>query len=291
MRPDETVHVELIAVPYDSGRQGQRMGAGPAHLLQAGLGTRLEDAGHRVHIRTLDLPPGSWPAEIRAAFDLAGAVARAVDESIADGRFPLVLSGNCGPAAIGCVSGLRSVSRVLWFDAHADFNTPETTVTGFLDGMALAAVTGRCWTQLTRAIPGFVPVPESGVTLIGARDVDDLEAATLRRTAVRCVSTHELRAELPTVLAADNGSRPTSYLHLDLDVLDPREGTVNCYATPGGLDRSDLEWAIARIAEAVDVRASSLTAFDPGSDVTGRACESALAVAVGLVQAVSAAGR
>ena len=69
------MQVELIAVPYDSGRHGQRMGAGPAHLLQAGLGTRLESAGHRVHIRTLELPHGSWSAEIGAAFDLAGAVA------------------------------------------------------------------------------------------------------------------------------------------------------------------------------------------------------------------------
>ncbi len=283
------MHVELIAVPYDSGRQGQRMGAGPLHLLRAGLGTRLENAGHHVRLRTLDLPQGSWSAEIRSAFDLAGAVAAAVNESIVDGRFPLVLSGNCGPAALGCVSGLRSVSRVFWFDAHGDFNTPETTVTGFLDGMALAAATGRCWTELTSAIPGFVPVPEAGVTLIGARDVDEREAAALRASAVRCVGTQELRAELPPILAADKGSRPASYVHLDLDVLDPSQGIVNVYSTPGGLDLCDLEWAIARITEGVQVKASALTAFDPGSDVTGRACDSALAVAVGLVDAVSAA--
>ena len=283
------MQVELIAVPYDSGRQGQRMGAGPPHLLQAGLGTRLENAGHQVRIRTLELPHGSWSAEIGAAFDLAGAVARAVDEAIVDGRFPLVLSGNCGPAALGCVGGLRSVSRVLWFDAHADFNTPETTVSGYLDGMALAAVTGRCWTQLTNAIPGFVPVPEAGVTLIGARDVDDGEAAALRASAVRCVGVQELRAQLPTILAADTSARPASYLHLDLDVLDPRHGRINCYATPDGLDPGDIEWAVASIAQAVHVQASSLTAFDPAIDVTGRACASALAVAVSLIEAVSGA--
>ena len=240
-----------------------------------------------MHIRTLELPHGSWSAEIGAAFDLAGAVARAVGEAIAGGRFPLVVSGNCGPAALGCLGGLRTVSRVLWFDAHADFNTPETTVSGYLDGMSLASATGRCWTQLTPAIPGFVPVPEAAVTLIGARDLDDGEAAALRASAVRCVGGQELRARLATILDADRSARPTSYLHMDLDVLDPRHGRINCYATPNGLDLSDIEWALARITAAVDVRAASLTAFDPASDVTGRACESALAVAVGLVDAVS----
>ena len=151
--------VELIAVPYIPDATGSGWVLVRRTCFRR-LGTRLEGAGHHVHIRTLELPDGSWSAEIGAAFDLAGAVARAVDEAIVDGRFPLVLSGNCGPAALGCVGGLRTVSRVLWFDAHGDFKTPETTVSGYLDGMALAAVTGRCWTQLTNAIPGFVPIPK-----------------------------------------------------------------------------------------------------------------------------------
>ena len=282
--------MEPIAVPYHSGRHGQRMGAGPTHLLQAGLGTRLESAGHHVHIRTLELPHGSWSAEIGAAFDLAGAVAARSTRRSQMGDFPLVLSGNCGPAALGCVGGLRSVSRVLWFDAHGDFNTPETTVSGYLDGMALAAATGRCWTQLTNAIPGFVPVPEAGVTLIGARDVDEREAAALRASAVRCVGTQELRTELPPILAADKGSRP-------IVVSPPGSGRPGPKSRKSqrlrdsrvGWIYDDLEWAIARITEGVHVKGSALTAFDPGSDVTGRACDSALAVAMRLVDAVSAA--
>ena len=78
---------------------------------------------------------------------------------------------------------------------------------------------------------------------------------------------------------------------MDLDVLDPRHGSINCYATPNGLDLSDVEWALASITASVHVQAASLTAFDPASDVTGRACESALAVAVGLVDAISVAVR
>ena len=72
-------------------------------------------------------------------------------------RFPLVLAGNCN-AAVGVVAGLGPGAAVLWCDAHADFNTPETTTGGFLDGMGLATVTGRCWTSMAARVPGFVPV-------------------------------------------------------------------------------------------------------------------------------------
>src|SRR6187551_1889687 len=161
------------------------MGAGPERLIEAGLDTRLAAAGHQVHVQTIEAPADAWRAEIRTTFDLAGAVSRAVSEAIAAGRFPLVLSGNCGPAALGSVAGLGNASAVFWFDAHGDFNTPDTTVGGFLDGMAMATLTGRCWPALAAAIPGFAPVPESSVILLGARDLDPLEAAALDASAVR----------------------------------------------------------------------------------------------------------
>ncbi len=281
------MRVALIAVPYDSGRRGERLGAGPEHLLDAGLAGRLAAAGHETRVRTVEAPAAAWRAEIGTGFALARGVASAVREAIADGAFPLVLSGNCGPAALGCIAGLGSAPAVFWFDAHGDFNTPETTVGGFLDGMALATLTGRCWTQLAAGIPGFQPVVESAVVLIGARDLDPLEAAALAASRIRRVAVEEVRARLPTVLPALEAHRP-AYLHLDLDVLDPSEGRVNPYASPHGFRRADVAWAITAIARAVPLRAAALTAFDPGSDSGGRVCEHALALGTALVDAARA---
>jgi arginase len=84
------------------------MGAGPLHLLKSGLAVRLEEGGNRVTIRSVELPPEFRATEIASAFELGAALARGVAEAVKTGAFPLVLSGNCGPAALGCVGGLKA---------------------------------------------------------------------------------------------------------------------------------------------------------------------------------------
>jgi arginase len=278
------MQVQLIAVPYDSGRRGERMGAGPERLLGAGLVARLADAGHAARVQTIEPPAGAWHSEIRTTFDLAAGVSRAVTDAIDAGRFPLVLSGNCGPAALGCVAGMKGAASVFWFDAHGDFNTPDTTVGGFLDGMAMATLTGRCWPALVAAIPGSTPVAEKSVVLVGARDLDPLEALALEASAVRRVPPADLRTGLPRAIEDLRTTVPAPvYLHLDLDVMDPSEGRSNCYAAPGGLSREDVEWAIATIADAVPLGAAALTALDPAADPDGRTVEAALTLGVAIV--------
>src|SRR2546423_13798265 len=99
----------------------------------------------------------------------------AVRETREASRFPIVLAGNCN-TAVGTLAGLGAESTgVAWFDAHGDFNTPETTTSGFLDGTAVAIITGRCWTQLACTVPEFAPIADERVCLIGTREVDALE--------------------------------------------------------------------------------------------------------------------
>lgn len=94
------------------------------------------------------------------------------------------------------LAGVNTVRRgIIWFDAHGDFNTPETTVTGFLGGMPMAAAVGRCWSALCVAIPGFVPVPEADVVLIDARALDPLEREHLYRSQVRVIPETAVRGE------------------------------------------------------------------------------------------------
>ena len=266
--------VELLLVPYDSGRRDERLGAGPGALVAAGLSAALEARGHRVHGPVaIDPPAAGWRAEIGTAFALAGALAVAVRAARAEGRLPLVLAGNCG-VALGVTAGLGADVRVLWCDAHGDFNTPETTVGGFLDGMALATLTGRCWTTLAARIPGFTPVPDERVWLLGARDLDALEADALDRSRV-----HRLPAAagaIDTLRAAADALRGGPlYLHLDLDVLDPADGRANGYAAPGGITARDLEALCAALHAHAPPAAVTVSAYDPAVDADGRVRETA----------------
>ena len=278
--------VHLIAVPYDSARRGERMGAGPA-LLSHALEPHLRESGHPVHHVTIEAPPDSWRAEIGTAFDLARGIAAAVTEARDGGAFPLVLSGNCGPAAIGCVAATEVDPAVFWFDAHGDFNTPDTTIGGFLDGMALATITGRCWPQLVRGVRGFRPVRQDSVVLIGARDLDPLEAGSLDVSRIRRVAVESLRPELGAEVGIVSQTCVGAYLHLDLDVLDPSEGRMNRYAAPNGLSRDDVAWAIREIARSFHIFGASLTAFDPGFEPDGPALESAVALGLTVIAHVN----
>jgi Arginase family len=151
--------IQLLLIPYDSSQRAWRCGAGPEHLLRAGLPAHLQRQGHVVTaIHIVEDDPAYPPAEIRTAFELARRLATAVRSARTAGHFPLVLSGNCN-TAVGTLSGLTPARRAtFWFDAHGDCNTPETTTTGFLDGMGLAMTMGLCWDQLGATVPGFQPV-------------------------------------------------------------------------------------------------------------------------------------
>lgn len=279
------MRIELIVVPYDSGRRGERMGDGPEHLLRAGLVERLERAGHETNVQVVELASGRWWSEAGAGFELARLVGAIVRQASDAGAFPLILSGNCGPAALGACAGLprpRPRSRwVVWLDAHADFNTPETSPSGFWDGMALAALTGRCWTQLSASIPQFRPVPEAQVILLGARHLDPLERAALESSQLTWVPPEQVNGEW-TALLDGAGRDAGAYLHLDLDVMDPAEGPANRFAEPNGLTRAQIARVIERVAAKLPIQAAALTAYEPAADPTGRAGEAAVELCVAL---------
>lgn len=191
--------LQLIAVPYDSGNYRARMGAGPEALLAAGLERALERQGYRVHTKMAEHPDDSWHAEIQTGFELMRMVSNAVREARESGRLPIVLAGNCN-TAVGTIAGLGDGVGIAWFDAHGDFNTPETTTSGFLDGTAVAIITGRCWKQLAVTIPGFQPIPDERVCIVGARDIDILEGRLLAKSNVDVIEPNRIRPDLPRAL-------------------------------------------------------------------------------------------
>jgi hypothetical protein len=166
--------ISIFAVPYDSGHRGVRMGRGPEHLLSNDLEDALAVNRREVRSEILEAPD-PFRAEISTAFELFGEVAHGVREAAGSGAFPLVLSGNCN-ATVGAVAGLAGAaaneeeSGIVWFDGHTDFNTPETTSTGSLDGMGLAIAVGQGWANMTHTIPYFRLVQEANVVFVGGRD-------------------------------------------------------------------------------------------------------------------------
>jgi arginase len=220
--------------------------------------------------------PDQSPAEIRTAFELMRRLATAVRGARAAGHFPLILSGNCNVAALGALSGLTPALRsIFWFDAHGESNTPDTTGSGFLDGMGLSTALGWCWRAVAASIPGFQPVPVENTFLLGARDLDPLEAALLFDSHVNLLPASRLSAlsVSSTLSAADRLTETIGYLHLDPDVFDPDSvGHANDHPAPGGLSTTQLCPAIAEIRSRVQLGAASIASYDPAADKTQGVC-------------------
>ena len=271
--------IQLLLVPYDTARRRWRSGAGPEHLIQAGLSAHLQGRGHSVaDIQVIEADADQAPAEIGTAFELMRRVAVAVRAVRTAGQFPVVLSGNCN-AAVGTLSGLTPARRaIFWFDAHADCNTPDTTATGFLDGTGLATALGLCWHQLTSTVSGYRPVQPEATFLLGARDLDPPESALLAGSAITVVSTTQIPARLSELLARAPLEDTLGYLHLDLDVLDPAGvGQANSWPVPGGLSVEQVTAGIAAIRARVPLGAAALASYAPEYDSQDRICRAAFA--------------
>jgi arginase len=174
---------------------------------------------------------------------------------------------------------------IVWFDGHADFNTPETTTSASLDGMGLSVALGHCWVQMARTIPGFRPVREDNVVLVGGRGADSPEKVRLRDSGVSVVEERRIRevgsaealgAALDTVRARVG----RVHVHVDLDVLDPAAmGPANEFAPEGGLTEEEVEESIRVIRERLEVASATVASYDPSFDSKGRVLEAGIAFA------------
>lgn len=266
------MQINLHLVPYDTGRRAWRMGAGPEHFLRGGLADFLSSAGHTVQTQVIESDNPSL-GEIATAFELYGKLAGSVKTSVDAGAFPVVLSGNCG-AALGTISGLSAGPLgVIWLDAHGDFNTPETTASGFLDGMGLAAAAGVCWKKLTAGIPNFQAVPGQHILHVGGSDIEPDELALMQAQGVTLLPLETLQqAGLEALLTALDRMQSQVrgvYVHLDLDVLDPRKTRANHFPSSAGLDADQVKTILRLIRQRMPILAVGVASFDPAYDPQG----------------------
>jgi arginase len=281
------MNIDIIQVPYDSGHRDTRTGRGPAHFIRGGLVNLLEGGGHAVTLSTVT-SGAPLPTEIGLAIDVNRRLAGAVRTVVGRNHFPLVLAGNCN-TCVGMIGGVAARRPgIIWFDAHGDFNTPETTTTGFLDGMGLAMVAGRCWGSLLNTITGFQPVDASHIIHVGARDLDPAEVLMLRDAGIPVLAPdpadrRKFLAELTGVLPRLKNRVEGVYLHIDMDVLQTEYGQPNHLAVPGGLPPDVAVDAIGIIKKQLPLLGCTVASFDPAYDENDCVLNAGLAVICAVV--------
>jgi arginase len=274
--------VRVLGVPMDLGADRRGVGMGPAGIRIAGVARQLRELGFEVEDGgdvSVDQPEtrAQGAANAKYLHEIADACDRLrveVRDALAEGRVPLVLGGDHS-IAVGSISGVAEHYRgrgekvgVIWVDAHADMNTPETSPSGNVHGMPLAALLGYGAPELVE-LGGFAPkVDKENVCLIGIRALDEREKEMVRRSGIHAYTMREvdergMRAVIRE--AIDHASRGTAGFHVsfDLDGMDPRD--VPGVGTPvrGGIDWREANLLMENVADSGRMVSCEVTELNP----------------------------
>ncbi|NHX38652.1 MULTISPECIES: arginase [Haloarcula] len=285
--------VRVLGVPMDLGADRRGVDMGPSAIRYGGLADQLSDigidcidGGDIAVPRPEERDPDAGGLDSgRAKFfretkEVCEDVTTAVDATLREGRFPLVLGGDHS-IGIGTVAGAAREDEelgVIWFDAHGDFNTPATTPSGNIHGMSLAAVLGlgafsdHAWAHTPA-------VSEENVVIVGLRDVDDGERRLIEESDITAYTMSDIDARsAPAVVdeALDIATEGTDGIHvsLDLDWLDPTEAPGVGTPVRGGVSYREAHIAMEYVAEQHDqLRSMELVEVNPILDEHNRTAE------------------
>ena len=282
-------HIAIIGVPLDLGAGRRGVDMGPSAIRVAGLDRRLADLGYEVEdlgnlavAQPESQPP--VPENSKYLHQIAGAcarLARVVARSAASGKVPLVLGGDHS-VAVGTVAGmsrhLREKNKALgliWIDAHADMNTPQTSPSGNVHGMPLAACIGMGSRALTH-IFGYAPkVDPKNVALVGVREVDQLEKPHVKNSGVRAFTMRDIDERgLPAVIgeAIQIATAGTAGFHvsLDMDAVDPREAPGVGTPVRGGVTYREAHLAMEILCDSGGMTSMDVVEVNPVVDEANR---------------------
>lgn len=258
------MRIRVIGAPMDLGADRRGVDIGTSAIRYADLNHRLRSLGHHVQdMGNLAVPqPESQPLGnpklkyldqiVRVSEELAGIVTTILQE----GDFPLVLGGDHS-IGLGSINGVANVHKnvgVLWIDAHADFNTDQSTPSGNIHGMVLASLAGLGNSSLTN-IGGWSPkIHKETIVIVGARDLDPGEQELLRTNSIHVFTMSEIdqlgiTEVMQQALAIAGQNNDGIHLSLDMDALDPTEAPGVGTPVRGGLTYREAHLAMELIAD------------------------------------------
>lgn len=249
---------------------------------EAGMTRRLEAAGFDVSEYVFNAE-GPRAAELPGAFALSRRIGEQVAMSRACDLFPVVVCGSCAVAGLGVLTGLGGAGTgVVWMDAHPDLNTPDTTLSGLFDGMALATPLGLCWRAMADGFTGLQPLSSGSVCLYGARKIDPGEVELIAAEGIPIV--HDGAGAVAALEACER-----VYLHLDMDVHDPTRLRANTFIAPGGPSVAALREDLRTIARELPLAAFTVAGVDPAVAETGPAIPCAIEHTIAVCESLKAA--
>jgi len=284
--------VSILGVPCGFGASIAGVDLGPAAMRVARLRQRVAQLGYEVRdlgdLR-MECPNDPAPPGVKTKFlrEIAAAnaqLAADVRKILEGGELPIILGGDHS-IAVGSVSGVASFCRargetfgLIWFDAHADMNTPETTPSGNVHGMPLAALFGRGAPELT-GIEGFSPKLDPRLCVhVGARDVDPGERELIRELGVRFITMREIDergmgACMDEALAVASKATAGYVVTFDIDALDPTDAPGSGTVVRGGLTYREAHLAMEKIAERGGALSLEVVEINTALDVNNRTAE------------------
>jgi arginase len=291
--------IRVIGVPLDLGASRRGVDMGPSAVRVAGLEARLEALGHhvtdggniRVEIAETQTRGDKSAHYLNEIAKTCSRTAEAVMASLESGMTPLLLGGDHSLAA-GSVAGVAEFYRrqgqkvgLLWIDAHSDINTPETSLSGNVHGMPLAALMGLGPESLAD-IFGHAPgiAPENAV-LIGVRDVDEAERENLRRAGMtevytmRDIDERGMRAVMEEALRAAGRGTAGYHVSLDMDWIDPEEAPGVGTPVRGGATYREAHLAMEIVADHGRLLSFEIVEVNPVIDEHNRTADLAVELA------------
>lgn len=281
--------VAIIGVPMDLGAGRRGVDMGPSALRLAGLNERIAALGFDVldtgNVK-VDQPESVPSGHERARYlpqisTVCQKLAGTVEDALEDERMPLVLGGDHS-IAIGTLSGLASFHRrrgakvgLIWIDAHADMNTPDSSPSGNVHGMPLACCIGNGPVELT-GIGGFTPkVHPANVALVGIRDVDRLERPQVQSAGVaaftmRSIDEEGFRAVMEKAISIASNDTAGFHVSFDMDSVDPDEAPGVGTPVRGGLTYREAHLAMEIIGDSGKMLSMEVVEVNPVLDQANR---------------------
>ncbi|RNB70396.1 arginase [Brevibacillus panacihumi] len=285
-------NISIVGVPMDLGADRRGVDMGPSAIRYAGVVARLEQMGFNIEDKgdiPVNRPHRYMETENHKYLDEVveanAQLATVVSQIMQEGRFPLILGGDHS-IALGTIAGVAQKVRdlgVIWFDAHGDLNTGETSPSGNIHGMPLAASLGYGHERLVQ-IGGYAPkIKPENVVIIGARSLDEGERELIKRIGIKVFTMHEVdKLGMARVMdeAIAHVSKQTQGVHLslDLDGLDPHDAPGVGTPVIGGISYREGHLAMEMLADADILCSAEFVEVNPILDERNHTAQVAVAL-------------